>query len=345
MGAVPQGAGTRATIAAVAERAGVSVPTVSKVLNGRDGVSAATRERVRAILDEEGYQRRGTARRPPIGLIDFVVRDLDSQWAAELARGAELECARAGIGLVVTATHGRRIGNKQWFDHIVQRRTDGVVLVVSDLKPGAVDELRRLNVPIVMVDPLGGADPSLPTVAAANWSGGLLATEHLVGLGHRRIAIITGPAEIECAQDRLDGYRSALGRAGIPVDESLVRFGDFLPGGGRAAAAELLSLPDPPTAIFAGSDQQAAGVYEEAAARGLRIPQDLSVVGFDDLPLCGWLSPHLTTVRQPLAEMAGLAARLVLDLGRHGGTEGASTGRVELATTFVERQSTAPLRR
>jgi LacI family transcriptional regulator len=331
----------RTTIAEIARQANVSVPTVSKVLNGRGGVSDATRDRVRALLDAAGYERRGGLRRQPIGLIDFVMRDLSSSWASEMVLGAEGECARAGIGLVVTATHGRRVGNRVWFHHIVSRRTDGVVLVVSDLKPGAVEELRRLNVPIVLVDPVGSADPSLPTVAAANWSGGLQATEHLVSRGHTRIGIITGPEDVVCSQDRLDGYRSALGRAGIGVDERLVRYGDFQVEGGRRGAAELLDLDDPPTAIFAGADQQAAGVYDEARRRGLRIPEDLSVVGFDDIELGRWLSPALTTVRQPLAEMAAIATRMVLDLGRSGAT---GPQRMELATSFVERDSTAPPR-
>jgi LacI family transcriptional regulator len=329
----------RVTIADIALTARVSVPTVSKVLNGRQGVGPQTRERVLALLDEHEYRRRGTDRRQPVGLVDFVIRDLNTLWAHALVRGAEDEAARAGVGLVLTATHGRRFGNKYWIQQLSTRRTDGVVLVVSELQPGTGDKLHRLNTPFVLVDPVGGADPTMPTVAASNWSGGLSATEHLLALGHRRIGIVTGPATLMCSRDRLDGYRAALRRADLGATEDLVRYGDFQVTGGRQGAGELLGLADPPTAIFAGSDQQAYGVYQEARARGLRIPEDLSVVGFDDVELCQWISPPLTTVRQPLAEMAREATRMVLNLARQ---DSVSVPRIELATSLIERESTAP---
>jgi len=329
----------RVTIADIAATAKVSVPTVSKVLNGRQGVGSETRERVLALLDEHGYRRRGTERRQRVGLVDFVIRDLNTLWANELVRGAEEEAARAGVGLVVTSTHGRRFGNKHWIQQLSARRTDGVVLVVSELQLGTEDQLRRLNTPFVMVDPVGGTGSTAPTVAATNWAGGLAATEHLLALGHRRIGIITGPASLMCSRDRLDGYRAALQRAGVEATEDLIRYGDFQVAGGERAAAGLLDLDDPPTAIFAGSDQQAYGVYQQARTRRLRVPDDLSVVGFDDVELCQWLSPPLTTVRQPLVEMAREATRMVLDLERHGA---APVPRIELATTLIERASTAP---
>jgi LacI family transcriptional regulator len=168
----------------------------------------------------------------------------------------------------------------------------------------------------------------------------MAATEHLLSLGHRRIAAITGPAEYLCSRARVDGYRSALERAGLPFDPDLVRHGDFQHEGGFGHGSDLLSLADPPTAIFAGSDQQALGVYEAARQHGMVIPRDLSVVGFDDLPVARWVSPPLTTVRQPLAEMGRLAAGMLGDL-----IEGTPlrTQRVELATELIVRESTAPL--
>jgi len=153
--------------------------------------------------------------------------------------------------------------------------------------------------------------------------------------------VITGPPEPVCSQERLEGYRAAMGRAGIAVDDDLVRFGDFQPDGGQRAAAELLALPDPPTAIFAGSDMQASGVYQEARAHGLRVPEDLSVVGFDDLRISRHLSPPLTTVRQPLAQMAAEAVRMTLEASRHGFTS--PPPRLELATSLTVRDSTAAL--
>ncbi|GLI26931.1 transcriptional regulator [Agromyces rhizosphaerae] len=329
------------TIAEIAELAEVSVPTVSKVLNGRPGVSAETRDLVGALLQEHGYVRRGGGPRR-VGLVDFVITDLSTTWAHQLLIGAEAEAARAGVGLVVTSTHDRRAGNKHWIRQLAARRSDGIVLVVSELHPGAEEELARLHTPIVLIDSQGGADSHAPIVAATNWSGGLAATEHLLQLGHRRIGIITGPERMAASRDRLDGYRAALARAGVPFDPDLVRYGDYRVSGGQAEGQRLLELSDRPTAIFAGSDHQAHGVYLAAARVGLAIPRDLSVVGFDDVDICEWIAPSLTTVRQPLADMAREATRLVLALGEE---DAASVPqRRELATSLVMRRSTAPPR-
>ena len=333
------GRGDRTTIAEIATLAGVSAPTVSKVLNGRQGVSDTTRARVQEQLDAQGYRRRGTRRRQPVGLLDFVVRDLATPWANELVAGAEQEAARHGVGLVVTSAHGRQMGTHHWIQQLAARRTDGIVLVVSELMAGAEDALRRLNIPLVLVDPVGSASTAQPTVSATNWAGGLSAVEHVLALGHTRIGVVTGPADLACARDRLDGYRAGLLRAGLSLPEDLVRSSPFEVPDGRAAARSLLALPAPPTAILAGSDQQAYGVYQAARERGLSIPEDLSVVGFDDVALGAWLSPPLTTVRQPLVEMAREATRLVLLLSR---SEPIPAPQVELATRLVVRGSTAP---
>ena len=330
--------GRTVTIADIAHAAGVSVPTVSKVLNGRRGVSASTRRHIEQLLLEQGYERRGKPGQGT-GLIDLVISDLDTQWATALLRGAQAEAARLGADLVITTTHGSPVGTPDWLDHLAERGSDGVVLIVSELLPAGREELTRLRMPVVLVDPVGSSDQSLPTVAATDWAGGRDATDHLIRLGHRRIGFITGPIEQICHRDRLDGYRAALRRAGLEYDQGLVRHGDSLVSGGRTKGAELLSLPEPPTAIISGSDEQAYGVYQAARDRGLRIPDDLSVVGFDDVELCQWVSPQLTTVRQPLAEMAREATRMVIELSRDAARV---TPRVELATTVIERESTAP---
>lgn len=331
---------SRVTIADVARSAGVSVPTVSKVLNGRADVSSETRSRVQRAITTQGYRRRPTRRPASGGLVDIVLSSLDSPYALEVLAGAERAAARGGVGLTVTAMHGHRAGGREWLATLHERRSAGLVLVVSGPAPETVEQLADLHTPLVLLDPVGGSDPSLPTVGATNFSGGLAATEHLVELGHSRIAVITGHGFLECSQERLEGYRAALVRAGLPVDEELVRFGDFRAGGGQRAAAELLDLEDPPTAIFAGSDMQASGVYQEARARGLLIPRDLSVVGFDDVSICRYLSPPLTTVRQPLADMAGEAVRMVLQLGRDG--DDGMPKHVQLTTRLTVRDSTAP---
>lgn len=328
------------TVADVAAHAQVSVPTVSKVLNNRPDIAEATRRRVEAAIVATGYQRRApsAARRARAGLVDVVVHGINSPWVLEVLAGAEAAAHRAGVGMVLSSVHGGELGER-WVRALERRRSDGVVIVVSDIPPETLERLIESHVPVVLLDRTGNSDPRLASVGAANWSGALSATQHLIDQGHRRIGVISGHPRLACSAERIDGYLAALRRAGIAVDEELVRHGDFFPEGGRAGAAALLSLPEPPTAIFAGSDLQALGVYEEAHARGLRVPHDLSVVGFDDLSMAQYVTPPLTTVRQPHAEMAAEAVRMVLAMGKSD--HAAESVRRELATTLVVRESTA----
>ncbi|MDR1448875.1 MAG: substrate-binding domain-containing protein [Propionibacteriaceae bacterium] len=332
----------RVTLQEIAEAAQTSVATVSKVLNGRPGVSDAQRSRILRLLSEHGYERRGVHKRNPARLIDVVVRGIDTHWATEVLMGAEGEAARVGAGIVVTVTHGRTLGNRRWLSALAQRHSDGLLLVASRLSQGIDVELAKLRIPYVLVDPIGAPSPAqnVPVIGASNFAGGLTATEHLLNLGHRRIGVISGDRDLRCSQERLDGYRAALGRAGLVPDDSLIRFGDFLTDGGYAAGADLLGLPHPPTAIFAGSDLQAYGVYRAAKELGLGIPEDLSVVGFDDVPLCQYVSPPLTTVRQPIEEMAREATRILLGLAYRGAQP--QRPKLELATSLIVRSSTAP---
>ncbi|MEV1289634.1 LacI family DNA-binding transcriptional regulator [Micromonospora sp. NPDC049679] len=332
--------GRRITITAIAQEAGVSVPTVSRVLNGRNDVSPQTRERVEELLRRHGYRRRATRSRAGASLIDLVFNDLDSPWAVEIIRGVEDAAHAAGVGTVVSAIHRRSASTRQWLQNLRTRATDGAILVASDLAPPVHSELRRLNVPMVLVDPAGVPSLDIPTIGATNWAGGLRATEHLLSLGHRRIGFIAGSPQMLCSRARLDGYRAALEAAGIAVVDDLIRPGDFYHESGFEGARALLDLDEPPTAIFASSDQMAFGVYEALRRRGLRVPDDVSVVGFDDLPEARWASPPLTTVRQPLAEMGLLAARTVLRLAQG---EPLDTPRIELSTDLVVRDSSAAL--
>jgi LacI family transcriptional regulator len=328
----------RVTITAIAREAGVSVPTVSRVLNGRSDVSPQTRERVETILREHGYRRRAARNKPAANLIDLVFNDLDSPWAVEIIRGVEEVAHSTGIGTVVSAIHDKPASARQWLQNLRARATDGVIFVTSDVTPPLHAELRRLDIPLAVIDPAGVPMIDVPTVGATNWAGGLRATEHLLALGHRRIGFIAGPKRLLCSRARLDGYGAALAAAGLAADPELVQPGDFYHESGCSGAAALLDLPDPPTAIFASSDQMALGAYEALRRRGLRVPDDVSVVGFDDLPESRWTSPPLTTVRQPLAEMGLLAARTVLRMA-HG--EAIETPRVELATELIVRDSSA----
>ncbi|KAB2976726.1 LacI family transcriptional regulator [Streptomyces sp. SS1-1] len=331
--------GGRVTLAAVAKEAGVSMPTVSKVLNGRTDVSRTTRAKVEHLLEVHGYRRRAQAgSRSP--LIELVFHELESVWAMELIRGVENVARDNRATVALTESGTRHTPGPDWLPGVLQRRPMGVVLVFSTLSEDVKRRLRAAAIPIVIVDPAGDPDPDVPSVGSANWSGGLAATRHLTDLGHERIAIITGPEDMLCSLARLDGYRSAMSMAGLRCDPRLTRFGDFHVQGGYEHAMDLLDGPDRPTAIFAGSDLQALGVLEAARVKGLRVPEDLSVVGYDDVPLAQWSSPPLTTVHQPLRAMAEEAARMLL----RPDAPGAAAQRIELATNLVVRQSTAPPR-
>ncbi len=333
------GRSSRPTLADIATEAGVSTATVSKVLNGRTDVAPSTRERVDRLLKTYNYPAPGGRRARRSGLVDVVIVGLDSPWAVEILRGVEAECAERGTGTVVSLVREDDARPPSWTSLTVQHHSDGVILVTSRITARQRAQIQEAGVALVVIDPVDLPDADLVSIGATNWAGGLSATAHLISLGHRRIGVIGGPREMLCSQARVDGYRAALERAGLEVDRGLVRYGDFQHEGGFRAAQELLADPDRPTAIFAGSDQQAMGVYEAARQAGLSIPEDLSVVGFDDLPLCQWLSPPLTTVRQPLEEMGRVAARTIFQQ-----LDGKTlvSPRVELATELKVRLSTAP---
>ncbi|CAG6394642.1 LacI family DNA-binding transcriptional regulator [Streptomyces cocklensis] len=342
MSGTEEGPGGR-TLAVIAAEAGVSVSTVSKVLHNRSDVAARTRAKVQRLLAQHGYPGRSGPAATALaagGLIDFVVNELDGAWAVELIRGAEEALDAVGMGLVVSAAHSRQgRQGRRWLDSLAARRTLGAILVVPELDQDEHRELRGLGIPFALISPADEPPEGVPWVGATNWPGGLAATRHLVRLGHRRIAVIGGPPHRLASRARVDGYRSALEEAGLPYDPALVRYGDFTNEPAHRHALDLLRLPDRPTAVFAGSDQQALSTYRAAATLGLRIPADLSVVGFDDLPFAEWVTPRLTTVRTPLAEMAAVAAGMVLQL--LGGSRPPSL-RVEVASELVVRDSSAP---
>jgi LacI family xylobiose transport system transcriptional regulator len=328
---------SRVTLAEVAGRAGVSLSTVSKVLNGRSDVSRTTRAKVEQLLETHGYRRRSQTA-PQAPLIEVVFHELESVWAMELIRGVENVAKEHRAGVVLTESGTRHAPGPEWAEGMLRRRPLGVVLVFSSLPDAVKRQLTSRAVPFVIVDPAGDPDADVPSVGSANWAGGMAATRHLIDRGHERIGIITGPEDMMCSLARLDGFRSAMNMAGLSVDPRHVRFGDFHVQGGFGHAMELLEGPDRPTAIFAGSDLHAMGVLEAARRQGLSVPRDLSVVGYDDVPLAQWSSPPLTTVHQPLRQMAEEAARLLLTPR----DPGKPTLRMELATELIVRQSTAP---
>ncbi|MEY9863786.1 LacI family transcriptional regulator [Catenulispora sp. GAS73] len=328
----------RVTIRDVAEQAGVSVATVSKVINQRYGVAADTTARVQAVIDELGYEASLVAqslRNHRTNVIGILVADLEP-FSTELLKGAADAIRGSGFELVVYSAGGRTGDVVGWERRYLSRLSgtlvDGAVLVT----PTVVDV--NYGAPVVAVDPHAGSS-SFPTVDADSLRGAHLATEHLLALGHRRIAMLTGRKDLESAKLREQGYREALAAAGVPFEESLVRVGGYDADVSALAAHELLTLPRRPTAVFAANDVTAIATVEVARDLGLRVPQDLSVVGFDNIPESALCTPQLTTVNQPIRTMGERAVEMLIRLIRG---EPVERTHLTLATELVVRGSTAP---
>jgi LacI family transcriptional regulator len=329
------------TIGDVATRAGVSIATVSKVINGRYGVAPATLAKVQAVIDELGYESSLVARSlrsQRTNVIGIVVADIEP-FSAQLLKGAGAAIRERGYELIVYSGSGHGKDNSGWERRYISRLggtlTDGIVLVT----PTVVDVSDAT--PIVAVDPHTGPS-SLPSVHADNLAGAMTATEHLVGLGHRRIGFLAGRPDLESARQREQGYRAALAAAGIAVDPLLIRVGGYEPDMSRDAARQLLVLDDRPTAIFAANDLSAIETVQVAHSLGLVIPGDLSVIGFDNIPESALIDTPLTTIDQSIHEMGRQAVELLIDL-IDGNTD--RPRQVTLPTRLVVRQSCGPVPR
>ncbi|MEU7531903.1 LacI family DNA-binding transcriptional regulator [Saccharothrix sp. NPDC042600] len=326
-----------ATISQLAALAGVSVATISKVVNGHPDVSPDTRASVEDVIREHGYRRKRRATRAT--LVEVVLHAIEGDYATEMINGVARVAGAHGLAVAVSELHGLHTPDRDWIEGVLARRPAGVVAVFSGPTPAQQERLRSRGIPIVLVDPTDEPGKDVWSVGTSNWSGGLAATRHLLELGHRRIATITGSPRMLSARARLDGYRAALDTAGVPVDPALIRQGEFQIADGRRHTRDLLRLPDPPTAVVACNDGTALGAYQAAHEAGRRIPEDLSVVGFDDLPSSREMIPPLTTVRQPLREMAAAATEVIVALSQG---EPPRQHRLVLATDLVVRASTAP---
>ena len=330
------------TLADVAAAAGTTVPTVSKVLRGRSDVSAATRTRVMRAVEELGY--RGRARRAPAAsdgrpqLVDLVLSGVDGTWANRALSGVERAAAAAGLDVIVSVAHQP---DDTWLARLLARGSRGAVVALVDTTSEQLAALAAARIPVVLLDPVTQPPRTVASVGATNWTGGRTAAEHLLSLGHRRLAVLAGRRRHLYSQARVDGFRSALAEADVVLPEVAVVHGDWTRAGAAALAADLLAGPDRPTAVFACSDSMALGIYDAAAAAGLRVPEDVAVVGFDDLPEAEWVRPGLTSVRQPIAQMGEAALRMLLRISDAPLVPGADAPREELATTLVVRGSTA----
>ncbi len=332
----------RTTIAQIASEAGVSITTVSKVLNQAPGVAAGTRERIEKIIAERDYVQSHAARllrKGQSGLIDLAIMRLEGGYDLGIMEGVQDALETTGYRLVVFATHEDQDLERRWLRRVLEQTTDGVLLLLPYERTGLAQILVEHQIPCVAIGDRNEEQTTVPSVGSTIWQGGYTATEYLIGLGHRRIGIITGPLTLRTSRARLAGYREALESARIPVDASLILEGNYLLGDGYQQTCAMLDLAEPPTAIFAGNDAQAAGVYRALYERDIKIPTQVSVIGFDDVMYAPQMSPPLTTIRQPLAEIGRLAATLLLGMIEG---EAMTMQHVELSTSLVIRESCAP---
>lgn len=337
---------SKLTLAAVAAEVGVSAPTVSKVVNGREDVAEATRARVMEALQRTGYKsplQRKSA--PAHRAVEVVFDSLNSAYGVEILNGLMEQAAVSDMEVILSIT-GRQAASPLGPEARAQRLVDegraGMIVVTSAFGSAQLEAFNRRQVPIVVVDPLNPPPADVFSVGASNWAGGKAAASHLLELGHRRIAYIGGPSAAECSQARLHGYMAALMAAGITVDDEYVSAGPFKPENGVRGMKALLALENPPTAIFAASDSIALGILAEARRQNVRIPEDMSLVGFDGTPQAEESVPPLTSVSQPLQDMGRSALGFIL---RQMRGEDIDSRRVELATHLVVRESTAPPRK
>ena len=335
----------RLTIRQIADLAGVSIATVSRVLNGRGDVAEDTRELVSRIIRDNGYTANRSARGLSAGrsgLVGVLVPLVYPAYFSAILSGAAEALAEQDLRVVLSPTGHEHDREVTLLERLMHGLTDGALIVLPEESSEELERLLDHGYRFVVVDPLMPLDERIPSVSAAHTSGAHHAMGHLLGLGHRRIAAITGPRGWVATEDRRRGYHAALASAGILPRPELEAEADFEIGGGVEAAGHLLDLAEPPTAIFAFNDNLAIGAIQAARVRGVRVPEDLSVVGFDDIEHATIVTPTLTTVRQPLAEMGRTAVSLLIRLLERQRFE---TLRVELATRLVVRESTAPPRR
>lgn len=348
------------TIYDVARAAGVSITTVSRALNGQPQVSAATRERVLAACRDLGFRAGAPGRRgrgsPRTPLVGVVLSDIANPWAAAVVRGIQSVVQSQGFSTVVASTDATDEREMDALTAFHERQVGGIVALPVGAPGGDqyLSRMARSGLPVVLVSRFL-ADEQIDLVTSDLRGGAYDATHHLIQLGHRRIACVGMPAEaIHFDTGRLPhipgsrrvrGYLDALRIHGLAIDPELLVAGDFHREAGRAAARALFEHGDPPTAIFAANDLVATGVFEAARETGRQIPDELSVVGFDNIPFADLLAPPLTTVAQQSEELGRIAALMLLDRMQHGGEQ--RRREIVLQCQLVVRSSTAapPARR
>ena len=330
------------TLEDVARLTGVSPMTVSRVLNGKSGVAEATRKKVMEAINQVGYVPNLNARALAgnrTKVLGMLVPDFSTQYVSELARGAGLAAIQGGYELVLYTNSHHLETAYTHITLITRGLIDGLLVVLPDISDVQLNSLHNIGLKMVVIDHRHDIT-YLPSVDSDNYRGTRLMMDHLLDLGHQRIGFITGRLDTDASLERLRAYKEGLQLRGIPTEEDLIKVGNFLQPDGVVAARELLHLTRPPTAIFASNDVMAIGAMDTIRDMGLRIPEDVSIAGFDDIPMASLFHPALTTVRQPLFEMGSAATKMMISL--LSGVD-IPTTRLELRTELVVRNSTGPV--
>ncbi len=325
----------RVKLADVAAQAGVSVATVSKVVNGRYGVAKETISHVQEVIDDLGYVGNLGAsglRNSRTNVVGILVADFEP-YSAELIKGAARATRNTQYDVMAYAGGEAPAWERRSLARLGGTLMDGAVVVT----PTSLDA--AISVPVVAVDPHYGPN-WLPTIDCDSFGGTKSAVAHLIGLGHRRIAFLGGRQELDSSQLRESGFREAMRLEGLPIEDDLVRYSRYDPDIALTMVDSFLSLPEPPTAIIAANDVTALVAMAAARDRGLSIPDDISIVGFDDIPDASLCEPQLTTVRQPLQAMGEAAMTMLLDIldGRE------HEQHIRMSTEIIVRATTAPPR-
>ncbi len=326
------------TISDIARKAGVSKTTVSRVLNNRPDVDDDTRKKILKIIEDLNYIPSHTAKCLSTGkrnLIGLIVPSLSSYFSLEIIRGVAKGISDSRYELVLYTTGMSEYNEQIYLRAIKGDLVDGIIIVLPrDHKENYLHSAHEI--PIIAVD-YSGIEIQYPRITATNVKGAYEGTKYLISLGHNRIGFITGLMDLGCSQERLQGFTQAMNEADLDIDESLIGNGDFTRLSGELIAKEWLSRTIKPTAIFCSNDEMALGVLDVAEERQMKIPSELSLMGFDDINEARLRKPSLTTIKQPLFEMGNRAALGLIDL-MTGNTINSQT----LETELIIRESCAP---
>ncbi|MFW6308812.1 MAG: LacI family DNA-binding transcriptional regulator [bacterium] len=330
------------TINDIAQKANVSKATVSYVINDKDGVGKDTREKVLKIMEDMDYQPNSNARNlagKQTNMLGLIIPDVTDMFFAEVIEGVENTANKLDYTLNLGTTHGEKEREELLVNDFSSGRVDGLILMTYHLEIDFIKQLKKRKIPFVFIgNPIN--EESIYTIVVDNKEAGYKGTEYLIELGHRKIAFIKGSHESWDAKERFKGFCQACKDYGININEEYIKEGEFIKEQGYEVTGELLTLDDPPSAIFAANDRRAIGVLNRAQEMGVKIPGDLSLLGVDDIEAAGHIVPPLTTIRQPTHEMGKKAVDILFDLVYDRTSR---KRKIMLSTELIKRQTCAPI--